>query len=532
MLRPSINRRNKSITVNVPAPIKGLNYRDSWDSMNPLFAIQMDNYMPKGSSVVLRPGYKKHILFETPVTYQSDVKTKTIYPIKTLASYNTPTYKKLLCVVNKKLIDISSPDEPKEFETELTSDIWQTVQYKDRLFFLSGTETPKVYYIEENGTEHFEDWGFTSTSGQMARIVNGTVSHEFIWFVEKGSMNAYYTAEAGNISGELSQYDLSQIAKFGGELVAVANWTVDGGQGTDDYTAFITSEGEVMLYSGTNPNEANSWELKGNYKISKPIGYRCTMQYQGDIVIITEDGYFPMSKALAMNNATQSGIAFSDAIRDLVLSRTANYKNKDGWQGVIYGKDGCAIFNVPVANQFEQHVVNLNTGAWCRFVNIRAYCWCMFENELYFGSDSTVYQFGNSYSDDGILIEGVVKQAYSNLGNDNLKRITMINPRTKASTQFDLTIYTNMDLEDRDQAYIANIGTVGQTKWNEAKWSSSNNPIGTKWSTLQSSKVNNQWIINSSVGYKASVVFKTKTKGNAIEWYNTGIIYESGQGIM
>ena len=118
------------------------------------------------------------------------------------------------------------------------------------------------------------------------------------------------------------------------------------------------------------------------------------------------------------------------------------------------------------------------------------------------------------------------------VSRDNLKRITMINPRTRASTQFDLTIYTNMDLEDRDQAYIANIGTVGQTKWNEAKWSSSSNPIGVKWSTLQSSKVNNQWIANSSVGYKASVVFKTKTKGNAIEWYNTGIIYESGQGIM
>ncbi len=532
MLKALINRKNKSVTVNLPAPIKGLNYRDSWDSMEPLFALQMDNYMPKGSSVVLRPGYKKHVLFESPVTYQSDVKTKITYPVKTLAAYNTATNKKLLCVVNKKLCDISSAEQCREIATELTSDIWQTVQYKDRLFFLSGTQTPKVYYVDEGGDEHFDDWGFTSTSGQMTRLVNGAVSHEFLWFVEKGSMVAYYSAEAGNISGELYSFDLSQISKFGGELVAVANWTVDGGQGTDDFTAFITSEGEIMLYSGLNPNEATSWSLKGNYKISKPIGYRCTMQYQGDVVIITEDGYFPMSKALSMNNATQSGLAFSDAIRDLVLSRTANYKNKDGWQGLIYGKGGYAVFNVPVANQFEQHVVNLNTGAWCRFVNIRSFCWCVFENELYFGSDSAVYQFGNSYSDDGILIEGVVKQAYSNLGRDNLKRITMINPRTRASTQFDLTIYTNMDLEDRDQAYIANIGTVGQTKWNEAKWSSSSNPIGVKWSTLQSSKVNNQWIANSSVGYKASVVFKTKTKGNAIEWYNTGIIYESGQGIM
>lgn len=57
-------------------------------------------------------------------------------------------------------------------------------------------------------------------------------------------------------------------------------------------------------------------------------------------------------------------------------------------------------------------------------------------------------------------------------------------------------------------------------------------PDRTKWSTLKTTKIRSQWIANSSTGFKASVVFKTKTKGNVIEWYDTGIRYQTGTGIM
>ena len=89
-----------------------------------------------------------------------------------------------------------------------------------------------------------------------------------------------------------------------------------------------------------------------------------------------------------------------------------------------------------------------------------------------------------------------------------------------------------MDFEERDVRYYANIGTIGQTKWNKAKWSSTSNPIGTKWSTMKTTKIRSQWIANSATGFKASVVFKTKTKGNVIEWYDTGVRYEVGSGIL
>ena len=313
--------------------------------------------------------------------------------------------------------------------------------------------------------------------------------------------------------------------------MAVLNWTQDGGQGIDDLTVFLTSEGEALVYGGSNPNNAEDWALKGSYKISKPIGWRCAMQYQGDVVIITEDGYIPLAKALPLERANASQIAFSDKIRGLVLERAKSNRDKEGWQSVIYGRGGYAIFNVPAANQFEQHVVNLNNGAWCRFTNIRAFCWGLFQDRAYFGSDTSVFLFDEGYSDNGSHILGEVQQAFTSLGTPNLKKIQLLNPRTKSSTQYALVIYTNMDFEERKVGYQENIGSSGMTKWDVAEWSSLDNPIGTKWATLRG-KIRSQWIANSATGFKASIVFKTKTRGNLIEWYDTGVRYEQGSGIL
>ena len=249
------------------------------------------------------------------------------------------------------------------------------------------------------------------------------------------------------------------------------------------------------------------------------------------MVIITEDGYIPLAKALPLERANASQIAFSDKIRGLVLERAKSNRDKEGWQSVIYGRGGYAIFNVPAANQFEQHVVNLNNGAWCRFTNIRAFCWGLFQDLAYFGSDAGVFLFDEGYSDNGSHMLGEVQQAVTSLGTPNLKKIQLLNPRTKSSTQYALVIYTNMDFEERKVGYQENIGSSGMTKWDVAEWSSLDNPIGTKWATLRG-KIRSQWIANSATGFKASIVFKTKTRGNLIEWYDTGVRYEQGSGIL
>lgn len=516
----AVNRAVKSRDVNLAAPILGLNRRDALSDMNPLFAVQMDNYIPLDTQVELRPGYT---LFKNMGTEGTLVKS--------LIAYRYPNYDAFFAVYDGKLWNITGANKT-DMSITLTDDYCQSVQYKNYLYIMNGADTPKAYYVDSGGDAHIGDWGFSGTGLTGSKIIAGAVSKNFLWFIEKGTLKAWYSAVAGNVQGTLNEFDFSQVSKFGGELVAIANWTIDGGDGIDDKTVFITSEGEAIVYSGYNPNDPDNWMMVGTYKISKPIGYKCLLPFQGDVIIICEDGYFPLSKALATLNTGNSVAAFSDNIRGLVIERTSRNKKSEGWQGIIYTKKGYGIFNVPVSEQFEQHVINVATGAWCRFTNIRSACWCTFGDDIYFGSEDCVYKFDDGYSDNGTEIEGNVVQAYSNLGFNGVKKIQLLNPRTAASTPFTLGIYTNADYQQRELKYYANVGHVSGSAWGEVYWSYEGEEDGATWVADLTSKINSQWISNSCTGVNISVVFKTKTKGIIIDWFDTGIRYQAGTGII
>src|SRR6185436_9262950 len=99
-----------------------------------------------------------------------------------------------------------------------------------------------------------------------------------LFFIPKASLSFWYLP-AGAAGGALAEFDLSGEAVKGGYLMAMATWTRDGGSGVDDFAVFITSEGEAIVYQGTNPNSSTTWAKVGSYTIGKPLGRRCMMQY-------------------------------------------------------------------------------------------------------------------------------------------------------------------------------------------------------------------------------------------------------------
>ena len=520
MQRRSVNRRNKSQNYTLPSPVGGLNARDTLDMMKENEAIVMDNYIPGETKVVLRRGYVRYV--------------ETGMPVRTLVEFKAESgNNRFFAFGGGTLWDITSADAAQNLNKSFKNDMWQTVQFKNRLFAVNGEDAPQVFYVNDEGEGVWEDASFSGTNLIPEALVNAASSKQRLWFVEKGSLKAWYSENAGEVQGNLLAFDLSTVVRDGGYLVAVANWTQDGGAGMDDLTVFLTSEGEALVYAGTNPNSAGDWKLKGSYRVSRPVGYRCVLAYQGDIVIISDDGYLPLSAALPLAQANSSQIAFSDHIRGLVLERTAAGKSKTGWQGFIYSRGGYALFNVPVNQRFEQHVINLNTGAWCRFTGINANCWGVFNQRAYFGMHDGVMLFDEGCSDDGNAIEGHVEQAFTPLGLAAVKKVQLLNPRTVSFNPFALVLYTNTDFGSSKQDFAETIGSFSSTltKWNSCKWSSKAFPSGTRWAVLRGS-VRSQWIANSATGFKFSIVFKTKTRGNAIEWYDTGVRYEGGTGII
>ncbi len=514
-----VNRKNKSINYVLPCPTNGLNARDSRDKMAQTDALVMDNYYPFTTQVSLRRGYKKYI--ELP------------FSVKTLGVFNAsaPKDSRLFAFGGKTVWDISNPRKPYDYQKKFTSNEWRICQFKNRLFAVNGLDRPQVYVPHENSLGSWEDVSWTGEGLNPCKLTGIAASKQRLWLIENKSLTVWYSEGASEVQGKLIPFDFSTVATRGGYLVAVGCWTQDGGQGIDDLTVFLTSEGEALVYAGSNPNSADDWHLKGVYQISRPIGQNALLQYHGDLVVISEAGYIPLSKALALQNATDAQIAFSDRIQELVLDRIQRYQNKYGWQGIIYPRGGYALFNVPLGKGFEQHIVNTTTGAWCRFTGIDAYTWALYQTRLFFGTKNAVMMFDEGYTDDGAPIEGHVEQAFCDFGSPYLKKVQLVNIRTKSSGYYALQTYWNTDYQN---AYILNDVTFNAPKlspWNGLKWATQAQKTKSYWATL-AGKIFSQWIGCNATGFKFSLVFQTKTKGMVIHWYETGVRYEQGTGIL
>ncbi len=55
-----------------------------------------------------------------------------------------------------------------------------------------------------------------------------------LYYAQKDQLGFYYLG-VGDIQGALNYFDLSQIAKLGGYLVAIASFSTDAGNGPQDY---------------------------------------------------------------------------------------------------------------------------------------------------------------------------------------------------------------------------------------------------------------------------------------------------------
>jgi subtilase family serine protease len=84
-----------SRTATVPAPVKGINARDSLASMDDEDAVYMVNWWPQPSYIGIRRGYRQH------VTGFAD-------PVESLCAYNTATGTSLFAASGTAIYDATT----------------------------------------------------------------------------------------------------------------------------------------------------------------------------------------------------------------------------------------------------------------------------------------------------------------------------------------------------------------------------------------------------------------------------------------
>lgn len=492
-------------SYHTPAPTGGWNARNNIADMPVTDAAILDNWFPGTSRVRIRRGFEEHVTGLPGI-------------VETLMTYSSGTADKFFAASGTAIYDVTTPGVVgAAVASSKTNARWQYANMGTSggqfLIGVNGADTP----IKYDGTT----WGTSAITGSTStNFININVYKRRLFFTIKQSLKfAFLPVES--IAGAASEFDLAPECQRGGYLMAMGTWTRDGGDGLDDFAVFYTSKGEVLLYQGSDPSDADNWSLVGRFELPAPIGRRCMVKAGADLVLISQDGFVPLSSGLANGRATKR-LAISDKIRDAVNTATRSYGDNFGWQGVLYPRGSMMVFNIPTVEgiEAEQYVANTLTGAWCRFTGMDAMCWGLLNEELYFGGDSTVYKADSGFSDNGANIESDVQQAYSSLGYGGLKAFRQIRPIFTTDGVIHPSLSINIDYETLNPTssptFTAPVGAV----WDVSPWDT------TAWSVGLS--VSRDYVSVEGVGYVGAIRMKLDVMGFEVFWNNTDWLFEGG----
>lgn len=492
-------------SANIPAPIGGWNARDALATMPVTDAIALDNWWPTTEDVRIRSGSESHA---TGLTGR----------VESLLSYTSPTESKLFAVASGSVHDVTSAGAVGAAVTTFSnSRIYSesiTTAGGSFLFCCNGVDAPQHY----NGTA----WAVPAITGvTSSTLVQPLLFKSRLFFAQEDSLSLWYLS-VNSIAGAATELALGGIFRQGGYILAIGSWSMDGGQGADDHLVVITSEGEAAVYRGTDPTSSGTWSLVGVYNIGTPVGRRCLLKFGGDLLIIRQDGIFPLSAALQMSDRTS---AVTDKIGPAVRSATSLYGSFYGWELSSYPQAAALVMNVPVsANASHQYVMNTETGAWARFTGWNASCFAVFNDALYFGGNATVYSAWTGNSDSGTNIVADAKPAFSSFGMPARKKhFQMVKLYLKSSGPVSPAYLLNVDYADATPTTSPastpiNSGLWGVGLWGVSLWGGGLLRIA-KWS-----KVN-------GVGNVASLRVRIATNTNEVRWYSTDFAISTG-GIL
>ena len=453
-----VRNRKQSQTQTFAPPIRGWIRNENLAASGPAGAYVLDNFFPTSNSVRLRGGSNKYATIGTT-------------EVKSLFTYKSGATEKFFAADINEVFDITSvadPDvAPSADITGQTSGEYGRAQIGtaggDYLVICNGDDTPQLY----DGSS----WAALSITGPtMSTLSTAWVFGKRLFFVEKNTQSIHYLA-VNSISGAATEFSLAGVFQSGGSVLFGATWSLDTGAGLDDKCVIVSDTGEFAIYEGFDPA---SWTLVGVYQIAKPLGINATMKAGGDLIIATEEGMVPISEAIRKDVAALSLAAISKQIESEWAKEYDDRKSKN-WEILKWTSNNMAIVSLPVINATTParcFVVNLETGAWCRFTGWETQCLGIYNELGHFGdSDGKIYQMEVGGSDDGSSYTGTYVGLFEHLKTPAYQKIIH-----SARSVFILgqTILPQITISKNYAVSLPPVPTtpvdVASAVWDSAKW--------------------------------------------------------------
>jgi hypothetical protein len=420
--------------------------------------------------------------------------------------------------------------------TGLTNGRWQYTQltnvFGEFLVMVNGADVPQKF----DGTT-WTDCVLTAAAGETypfdpTTMIHVHLVHRRLWFTEKDSGNAWYLP-VDAIEGEVTRFGAGELFARGGFLQTVESWTVDAATGSDDHVVFISSEGDIAVYTGIDPDSATDFALTGVYKIGATIGRRCSTKYGSDLLILCEDGLQPMTSILAQSKLLDP-VPLTDIIQLKLSEDVSDFSTRYGWTPVVHSRANQIYINIPTDLAYRQYVMNTVTGAWCEFNNYDGVSWAIHNDEIFFGTLNGIvaqgwfgtldaYDFTDSR---GGSIQGTALGAFAYMGRGaQQKHITMARAVFQApiEPQMILTVNVDFNTEDDSPPIPPSSVVVQPALWDQAIWDQA------VWGAQ--TRIFKRWLGVGEIGFCAAPFLKLST-GKGLIWIGTDLLVEEGTGIL
>ncbi len=474
----------------MPAPVLGWVSAQNLSTAKKGTALQLDGWFPTQTGIRLLGGSQR---FATV----SDAGER----CSSLMSY-VGSIREMFGASDGSIFNITSPADP---DTEETADV--TGQTSDYYSYVNYATAGDFYLYAVNGADKpllYDGSTWTPIDAVSTPAIVGVTStllshvnpyRNRLYFVEGGSLNVWAT-EPDSLGGTMVQISLAGVIRKGGAVLFTGTWSLDAGDGLDDKLVIVTTEGEVAVYQGSDPADANDWSLVGLYECPRPLGKNASMRAGGDLVILTEQGAVPVSQIIVKDPAALALAAVSRDIQpDWVNEGSA--RQTYPWEIVKWPSRSMAIVSMPSvgASQMDQvFIVNLETGAWCKRTGWGATCLALHDDDVYFGTaDGLVMKADAGGFDDTESYECSVVFAWDHAGSQgHTKTVTSARAQFVAATPFNPQLsasanYT-ISLPSPPNVFADSTGAVtwDSAIWDEAVWdaNAAELPVNTRWVSI------------------------------------------------
>lgn len=223
---------------------------------------------------------------------------------------------------------------------------------------VDGLDLPIAY----NGTA-FNIATFTTSTTVNADAFDGCIAHnDRLFFWRTNGVLEFYYGGLGAVTGALTRFPLDRLGNITGNILTMASLTLDAGQNSNDALAIYTTSGQIVIYEGLDPGDANDWGLSTRLQVAPPLSRFGVTRVGADVWVMTTVGIVSMADSIQRGSLALVN-AITRPIADDILDLAARNPTAE-WQLHTTADGSQIIINFYTPAMQQQFIWQIDSKAW------------------------------------------------------------------------------------------------------------------------------------------------------------------------